>query len=132
MREILFRGKRKDNGEWIYGSLLSFHGHEIFDISAFNNYFPVSYETIGQWTGLVDKNGNQVFEGDIVKTKYGRLCSVVWFSSQSYTGWDLAAITTGTNCVHTRCPDSFDIYKSDNLEVVGNIHDNPELLEESK
>lgn len=150
MREILFRGKRKDNGEWIEGYLVNARYYlddslTSIIIPTFNPYsdtsdptlYPrceisgceeVNPETVGQFTGLTDKNGNKVFEGDIVKTKYGRLCVVVWFSSQVCSCWDLQTICTVENCVHTKYPDAIDIFKKENLEVIGNIHDNPELL----
>ena len=128
MREILFRGKRRDTGEWSYGSLQCFKGFSIFD-NVWNSFVIVDSKTVGQFTGLIDKNGNKIFEGDIVKTKYGRLCIVVWFSSQVHNGWDLETIRTVGNCAYTKYPDAVDLYKKENLEVIGNIHDNPELLE---
>lgn len=131
MREILFRGKRKDNSEWIYGSLLSFHGYEIFDISAFNNYFPVSYETIGQWTGLVDKNGNQVFEGDIVKYVPRKNCEIIYevIWQQEYSRFALVQWSRKKWKLYEWAEQDKVRYM---CEVIGNIHDNPELLEESK
>lgn len=142
MREILFRGKIKDDGDWEEGGLVVFtdydsglkeywivHPGQTVDFRDDREYEVVP-ETVGQYTGLTDKNGEKIFEGDIVKTKYGRLCIVVWFSSQACNGWDLETIRTVENCVHTKYPDAIDLYKKENLEIVGNIHDNPELLEE--
>lgn len=144
MREILFRGKNVRTGKWVYGSLILVGEYccilEPEDESNAYDYpyldpdlgiidgqaTPVDPKTVGQFTGLFDKNDKKIFEGDIVKTKYGRLCVVKWFSSQVHNGWDLKAVTTVENCVHTKPPTVFDLYKKDNLEVVGNIHDNPE------
>lgn len=128
MREILFRGKRQDNGEWVYGfpvavyANLNIDGIETWD----GERHLVNTETAGQYTGMIDKYNTKIFEGDIVKTKYGRLCVVVWFASPQHNGWDLETIRTCDNC-RIKAPDSFDLYKKDNLEVIGNIHDNPEM-----
>ena len=83
-REILFRGKRADNGEWIYGYLIGNNvivGEVVdFDDDYFNTQFwyKVDPETVGQFTGLTDKNGTKVFEGGIIKAPSGRLYVVIW------------------------------------------------------
>ena len=139
MRRGGFRGKRIDNDDWFIGRyiwpLFRHDGDQktrlicLFDAES-NKSFHVYPESICEFTGLVDKTGKKIFEGDIVKTKYGRLYIVVWFSSLEYNGWDLEVVRTSENYNTTRRPDSFDIYKKENLEVVGNVHDNPELLRE--
>lgn len=128
MREIMFRGKRLDNGRWVRGLPFAVHaGLKIEGIETWDGErHIVDTETVGQWTGMVDDHNTKIYEGDIVKTKYGRLCVVVWFSSNACIGWDLKPVDTIENCVHTKAPDGYDVFKKDNLEVVGNIHDNPE------
>ena len=128
MREILFRGKRKDTGEWIYGDLVHWWGRHNTkpDIQIYNNVqrFNVIHETIGQYTGLTDKNGNKIFEGDILQFDYiGKNLGVngiafVVFQNGKFGvnwGWHKEFV----------CLDGF---ANTTLEVIGNIHDNPELL----
>lgn len=134
MREILFRGKSRYENRWVYGaySLWDYCSEtqtmttdaSIIDYNDECLWIRVIPETVGQYTGLTDKNGKKIFEGDIVKTKTGRLCEVYWFSSPNMLGWDLRPVE-----FKNQAPTSYDLFKSDNLEVVGNIHDNPEVLE---
>ena len=127
MREILFRGKQVDNGEWVEGYLYRLsekHNPFIMVKNKCGESHEVISETVGQYTGLTDKNGNKIFEGDIVKTKFGRLCHVKWRSTGCFCGIDLIPLET-----KSKAPTEWDLYCSENLEVVGNIHDNPELLE---
>ena len=121
-REILFRGKRVDNGEWAYGDLLHCDDEtEIYSESVGKNGGYVVPETVGEYTGLTDKNGTRVFEGDIVRYKntlhevvFCRIGGCAFFGiTMPYRGeiWDFDGIT-----------------RADRMEVIGNIHDNPELL----
>lgn len=124
MREILFRGKRKDNGEWVYGNYAVTDNNEkqhfIFQNKAFE--FEVDPETVGQYTGLTDKNGKKIFEGDIVER--------LWLGEKHiyriYYDNDIASFI-GTDIYSERFT-TFD-YDACEFEVIGNIYDNPELLE---
>ncbi len=142
MREILFHGKRADNGEWVEGDLLQtrYHsGHieyQIMPQTPVSSAVPVLPETVGQYTGLTDRNGKKIFEGDIVKTHYanaqksdfieqvvfhnGKFCA--YFSNQLCKQW--VNLYDGTE----HLPQDKSVYM-DSVEVIGNIHDNPELLE---
>ena len=116
MREITFRGKRKDNGEWVYGDL--YHDWSRLytkpDIKIANNMgkFPVIPETVGQYIGLKDKNGRRIFEGDILSLQTRRPY-VVRFEDGTFS------------LENTAIPVRF----ANKFDVIGNIHDNPELLE---
>lgn len=127
-REIKFRGKNS-KGEWIYGDLIHNRGAVfIAPIGIANPLakavdFMVDEETVVEFTGLHDKNGKEVYINDIVRTKYGRLCIVKCFLSPCQVGIDLKPIE-----IEHQYPSQYDLYLSENLEVVGNIHDNPELI----
>ena len=121
MREVLFRGKRTDNGEWVKGYLYITHigAHEIGSYDAEINIerftFDVIPETVGQYTGLTDKNGKRIFEGDIV----------------DYISSDVIGNPkTGTIIVEDMTDYDTMIYlnHANELKLIGNIHDNPELL----
>lgn len=137
MREILFRGKPMDDNEWIYGGALhqtDCYGDKvdmwfIIDGTETHDYdigepIRVIPETIGQYTGLTDKNGKKIFEGDIVRLVYNadeHIYQVVYDVSEL----DFKA-TNGkeeyrNNFQYLTC--------CDEVEVTGNIHDNPELAE---
>ena len=83
MREILFRGKRMGDNEWVYG-LLARYGDNTSNIveSKFELLVPVETKTVGQWAGLCDKNGVKVFEGDVVKVKD----ALNWGTSGTFIG----------------------------------------------
>lgn len=138
MRNYMFRGKKVYGDGWAYGSLVKrgeycciledTDSDEIFMDAETGvidgNLTQVMPETVGQYTGLSDKFDKHIFEGDIVKTKYGRVCRAVWFESEQYCGWDFKPM----NGKKDR-PDKWDLFFWRNLEVIGNIHDNPELTE---
>ena len=126
MREIIFRGKRMDNGEWVEGFYISHlnachyiipfctGGFEAMDNSFYvHKWFDVDPSTIGQYTGLKDKNGKMIWEGDILSLRTGRP-HVVRFKDGTFILEDSAI------------PMSFAI----KFEIIGNIYDNPELLKE--
>lgn len=137
MRDILFRGKDDINGEWRIGFLV--------DASHIGNWVyacPVDPETVGQFTGLVDKNGKEIFEGDIVHYVY-EPGNGYWNCNQngvikwSEPGWYMEGIK-GTNKYAlmsgymTTIPYVPVNDKQGNIqvfEVIGNCYDNPELLE---
>ena len=128
MREILYRGKRADNGEWVYGFLVKMWGlYHIIDQNDENSAYMIKPETVGQFTGLCDKNGKKIFEGDIVEFtdkfthKKGR-AEIVFEAFK----WKYSGCYYGGNPIVWLCIDDGSI----EFEVIGNIHDNPELLEE--
>ena len=132
MREILFRGKRKDNGEWIEGFPVRIYdyGGLVWDMHPFNTNFEVTCsvvpKSIGQFIGLTDKNGKKIFEGDILQS----------WSDYHQNYYNQGVVRYGEfNCsccdgVYGWYLDGGDIRNIDDYEVRGNIHDNPELLEE--
>ena len=121
MREILFRGKRTNNGEWVEGDLI--HLPNGISILA-NGYAYVIPETVGQYTGLTDKNGKKIFDGDIIDTP-DRLIKVVWFTGNAQ--FDINFIRYANDIIITNFKG---IHMRDlkEYEIIGNIHDNPELL----
>jgi len=119
MREIRYRGKRLDNGMWIEGSLWMYLGEPNILTEVNIVGYKVYPETVGQYTGLRDRNGNRIFEGDIVKdASIGMLGDVVF----SITGVPSFAINDVYDGLQYH--DGF----WHDLEAIGNIHDNPELL----
>jgi uncharacterized phage protein (TIGR01671 family) len=114
MREILFRGKSTSTNKWVYGGyeeLKDVNEHIIYQAES---YVHIQPETRGQYTGLKDKNGVKIFEDDIVRCE-GCIDKVVWRGAAFNVGEDYLDFLVGTD-----------------IEVIGNIHDNPELLEGRK
>ena len=125
MREILFRGKRIDNGEWVQGDL--YHRNEEVLINNYQKGFnlAVSPETVGQFTGLTDKNGKKIFEWDIVDC-WSEGVNAKGTVQQRKDGMWIIYPAWQKTIMWGLCPDE---YCHTTVEVIGNIHDNPELLE---
>lgn len=129
MREILFHGKRADSGEWVEGFYLYTNENThpvIIDMECCSNV--ISPETVGQYTGLTDKNGVRIFEGDICKFKrfndvhVGKVVFNV--TTASFIMWYQPIV----GAYGEKATQKMLLSVCDNIEVIGNIHDNPELL----
>lgn len=128
MREILIRGKRVDNGEWVYGYFVKMlWEYIIIPLEDKNTVYPVVPETVGQYTGLTDKNGRKIFEGDIVGLTYytlseeRKVIAEVAYEEES-AAFVLYSFGTENKGI---CAEICNTNK-----VIGNIHDNPEMLED--
>lgn len=136
MREILFRGKREDNGEWVYGYLVK-HPSAIHIGDYSNSWYihvpprdpddngggyAVMPETVGQYTGQTDKNGTMIFDGDI--------CEIDREDGTFEIIWDnrFARIALVSNELYF----DFDQFYRHEIRAIGNIHDTPELLKVKK
>ena len=131
MREIKFRGKRKDNGEWVYG-FVEFHlvdgnlaqtkqdafiTYDSMDETGkvYRHRYEVDPVTVGEYTGLNDKNGVEIYEGDIVHCWGGEHCQGYWEHDEEIT-------------IKNMINDCFIMGEYEFIEVIGNIYSNPELL----
>ena len=130
-REILFRGKRIDNDEWAEGYLFKIWNRTFLlwgMTSDVPNMVEVNPETVGQFTGLTDKNSKKIFEGDIVRYEtiahngYDGIYKVVFEDRNGcgYFGVAYSDIETCVFCYST---------PASQMEVIGNIYDNKELLQ---
>lgn len=130
MREILFKAKRVDNGEWMYGDLIRNNEHDcaIYDCNEHDDYcgVPVNPDTVCQYTGLRDKNGQRIFEGDKVDYKEDGEVNganmIVVFDGACFS----KKLTTPSGAVFNI---SFDKLDQESLVVTGNIHDTTEATE---
>lgn len=128
MREILFRGKRLDNGEWAYGFYVHAPNHlqqqvhliqPVGDDGRLTTLCKVDPETVGQFTGKLDKDGKRIFEGDIC-----RVYDLIYKVEFNYSLWGFEIISK-----KVYCHPAFDSHCGERCEIIGNVYDNPELLE---
>lgn len=140
MREIKFRGKRLDNGEWVHGDLLHIDGScliyfgskdQTSELEIDRNYViaveifrdeiaVVDPSTIGQYTGLKDKNSKEIYEGDVLRWFVNDLISTAPVEYRDGAFWMVRDINTGHGV--------WNDWLRGEYEIFGNIHDNPELL----
>lgn len=145
MRIIKFRGKRVDNDEWVVGDLLQV-ANEVFIAPSDGDWFdfipwskdnvfhlPSSTyqsipDTVGQFTGLLDKNGTEIYEGDVIR-------SDGYSGARHYVGYRKEEAMFVAFIIGTTPQDYCGVYQhwidDFNKEVIGNIHDNPELMEQN-
>lgn len=139
MREILFRGQTRRKGQkvwmdgtpvdsnWVegYGVCMGKGDFSVIYSGDHVEKFPVYTDTVGQYTGLLDKNGKRIFEGDICRnTRTGEIVSVKWHGTMAGFVWSKRK---GKSHLY----DFGELFRAhDNYEVIGNIYDNPELLED--
>lgn len=147
MREIVFRGKRRDTGKWVEGYFVHckseweeervaeiippetdriYRGeYDLYDVHE------VDPDTVGQFTGLTDKNGTRIFEGDIVRVERWLYSGENKKEREVFNGvvwYDEKRTCFGLRSTKYRCL-PIARFKGDYITVIGNIHDNPELLE---
>ena len=151
MREILFRGKRLDNGEWTEGFYISHlnachyiipfrtGGYEAMDNSFYvHKWFEVDPSTVGQYTGL-DTNGKRIFEGDIIKSDNGRHSAIsvvkfgeyypkLFFAMLDICCTGVQHLNANGFYLESAKHEDMILFKSRHLVVIGNIYDNPELI----
>ena len=127
MREYLFRGKRVDNGEWVEGffvnlPLVHYNRTEPLITSGKTGASSeIDLSTVGQYTCMKDKNGKRIFEGDVVNFK-----TTAYSFERCYIRWHEKTaqfVVTEKNCIRT-----YPIDRDWEFEIIGNVHDNPELL----
>lgn len=138
MREIIFRGQRPDNDEWVYGYLVEAtnvitdkKATFIFEQDAtyfthgeFACSFEVKPETVGQYTGVIDKNGKKVFEGDVVE--YDGSCGEIVFVERR------GAFMSNEKDMYGEWLSNLPQYGTGIVEIIGNIYDNKEILEDKE
>lgn len=139
MREILFRGKRLDDGEWVYGGYFKDGDSHYMPQGIGSAFVQVIPETVGQFTGLLDKKGNKIFEGDILQfdnkyewykgsfTKWWSMTSEEkqkWIDEQPYYRYVVKYDAPEYNLSRSECENYY--------VVIGNIHDNDELYKKIK
>ena len=138
MREFLFRGEWTETGDWVKGFYVCLYddkGHETHRIypgyseTDCGDYYPDWYEvdpeTVGRFTGLTDNNGKKIFEGDVLDVNLGQL------KRRGYVIYENSGAKFGMQMIGEEKNFSFlgrQMVKMYNINVIGNIHDNPEML----
>lgn len=155
MREILFRGKRVDNGEWVYGFYNRCETRLTYTEKYYKNnprswiqtvenegfagqLVHVDTDTVGQYTGLIDANGVKIFDGDILR--FGNKSLLVWWNEEAFQwqakevyGYDVITKENWldndwTNIDLGWIASEFSCVGKMTTEIIGNIHDNPDML----
>ena len=121
MRKVLFRAKSFEFGQWITGSLLQFTNGSCSILAEDGSEWRAVPETVGQYTGIQDKNGVMVFEGDITRNDFGDVTMICTWDDDT-SGFILESKQGKFMTYHTFLDQA----------VIGNIHDNPELLTEAE
>jgi len=152
MREILFRGRSLIGNEWIEGDLSRVVHDDgrcyVFPVDSYDgpDFYEVDPGTVGEFTGLTDKNSVKIFEGDIVESEDKIIDGIFWFQvcfgicggtqnvlhEVGYMGFYLQPVGETAKkyaCFGIRNDIVFWIKQKEGIKVIGNIHDNPELLE---
>lgn len=139
MRELLFRGKKIDSGEWIEGSLWVYLSTPYIMTTANDVGYEVDTETVGQYTGMKDckrtaeyPEGQMIFEGDVIKVERDLHCGENKKEREIFNGvvwYDDKHTCFGIKSKKYRCL-PIHRFKGDYSAIIGNIHDNPELLKE--
>ena len=147
IREVIFRGKRTDCGEWVEGDLLHYESGEMAICKGFSKYgyeateiigrYKVIPKTIGQFTGLTDKNGKRIFEGDILDVSsdvaYGGVAvhRLGYFVVEFHNGCFMKSALDDPQLSffdNAKRKGLYHFISTDIHKIVGNIHDNPEIL----
>lgn len=134
MRTIKFRGQELDTGEWLYGDLFQPIGHYPMIVhiepsgegKALFIKTAVKRETVGQFTGIIDKNGNDIYEGDIIGCHNPDIKHLIFYNEKEARF--KAALNGDINNEFVGVCGLDDSRWNASKEVIGNIHDNPELL----
>ena len=135
MRTISFRGKRIDNGEWIYGYVFKYWEQVFIQWGIANgipNMVEVNPKTVSEFTGRYDKNGKYIYEGDVMKSHFSNInilddIQVVKWNEQNaaFEAEDLANVNDRLGKLHP-------IWWNRNCEIIGDIYENPNLIKEKK
>ena len=131
MRQIKFRGKRLNDGIWLYGDLITDVVGDRYivkpDRESDRLFHKVNPETVGQFTGLYDKNGKEIYEGDIIRSPSGSSHYIAYMDCEAKFIAKIIGSTLDEYCgIYQSWLDKY------NKEVIGNIYDSPELLKQNK